>query len=358
MELSELVVSVGVLQPAFDPAETDYTVDVGADDVDVEISATCRNAAATLSIGGRSVANGAATTIAVPTGETPITIVASSVTGRVANYVVRVRRPSTCSDGRNNGTETDVDCGGPCAACGDNRACGAGTDCASEVCVDHVCSPATCVDGVANGDELDVDCAGHCGPGSCDAGQACFATAQCASNLFCATVCVTPKRVFASSATFTGGQIGGLAGGDAKCQSAADAAGLGGTYRAWLSDATGSPASRFVQSSTPYLRVDNVLIANDWADLTDGTLNAPISVTETKGVAASEPICDGATHWVFTNTTKFGTLNSASLSCSNWTSDVGGSGWGNLVDTFASWTDGCTGGNFCNKRTPLYCFEQ
>lgn len=41
----------------------------------------------------------------------------------------------SCIDGRKNGNETDVDCGGPtCFPCGQNKACLVGTDCTSGVC--------------------------------------------------------------------------------------------------------------------------------------------------------------------------------------------------------------------------------
>lgn len=39
-----------------------------------------------------------------------------------------------CADGIKNGTETDVDCGGPCAPCTTGKLCGVGTDCASGIC--------------------------------------------------------------------------------------------------------------------------------------------------------------------------------------------------------------------------------
>src|SRR5262245_3061033 len=43
-----------------------------------------------------------------------------------------------------------------------------------------------------------------------------------------------PRRVFVTSAIYPG-NIGGLMGADAKCQTSADAAMLGGSWRAWLS---------------------------------------------------------------------------------------------------------------------------
>jgi hypothetical protein len=36
------------------------------------------------------------------------------------------------------------------------------------------------------------------------------------------------------------------------------AAGLPGTYRAWISDITGSPSTRFTKSTIPYVRRDGV----------------------------------------------------------------------------------------------------
>jgi hypothetical protein len=57
-----------------------------------------------------------------------------------------------------------------------------------------------------------------------------------------------PKRVFVSGSKWNG-NLGGLAGADAKCQQAADAAGLGGTFRAWISDDATSASSRLTHSA-------------------------------------------------------------------------------------------------------------
>ena len=45
------------------------------------------------------------------------------------------------------------------------------------------------------------------------------------------------------------GNLGGLAGADAKCQSRANTGGLPGSYGAWLSTGQGSPQSRFPPST-------------------------------------------------------------------------------------------------------------
>ena len=76
--------------------------------------------------------------------------------------------PPSCTDGVKNGSESDVDCGGPdCAPCADGRACGGDNDCRSRVCTGLVCQTPSCSDGFANGDETGVDCGGSCPP--CDA---------------------------------------------------------------------------------------------------------------------------------------------------------------------------------------------
>jgi hypothetical protein len=46
----------------------------------------------------------------------------------------------TCADGVKNGSETDIDCGGPaCVACTTGKACGVNEDCASNICTGGVC---------------------------------------------------------------------------------------------------------------------------------------------------------------------------------------------------------------------------
>lgn len=88
----------------------------------------------------------------------------------------------TCEDGRRNGEESHVDCGGPdCPPCANGLGCSEADDCASGVCGSGFCLIPTCSDGVANGDEIDVDCGGGCG--LCSGGQACSGDADCLSSV-------------------------------------------------------------------------------------------------------------------------------------------------------------------------------
>jgi len=60
--------------------------------------------------------------------------------------------------------------------------------------------------------------------------------------------------------------LGGVTGADAICQARAAAAGLPGTYMAWLADANGSPATRMTHHLGVYQLVTGAAIAQGWSD--------------------------------------------------------------------------------------------
>jgi hypothetical protein len=161
-----------------------------------------------------------------------------------------------------------------------------------------------------------------------------------------------PCLVFLTSTVQTG-NLGGLAGADAICQQRAQAANVPGVFKAWLSDTVQSPATRFVQSPGPYRRVDGVTVADNWADLTDGTLDAPITVAET-GAVFNAPAGRTWTH-TLANGAAGGVLNAH---CLNWTSSNNGDNGdeGQVTATSDNWTDFASG--TCNNTFHLYCFQQ
>jgi hypothetical protein len=90
----------------------------------------------------------------------------------------------TCSDGARDAAETDVDCGGGgCAPCALSKGCALGVDCASGVCTSGVCKApaASCGDAALDGTETDVDCGGPACP-PCAVGKACGAATDCAAR--------------------------------------------------------------------------------------------------------------------------------------------------------------------------------
>lgn len=70
--------------------------------------------------------------------------------------------PASCSDGVKSGDESDIDCGGSCAACAAEFSCARHDDCDSKSCRAGLCVAAACDDGRLNGDEAGVDCGGSC----------------------------------------------------------------------------------------------------------------------------------------------------------------------------------------------------
>ncbi len=193
-----------------------------------------------------------------------------------------------------------------------------------------------------------------CAPFVCDGlgancPSSCMVTAQCALGSICVTgACQPAKRVFITTTSYTG-SLGGLVGANDKCQLRADTANLGGSWKAWLSTNAGSPATTFVQHPGPYALLDGTKIADNWADLTDGGLDAGISRTEFNSFVPTQSV----RIWTGTHVNGQGSLNN----CTNFTNGasqaVGETG---LVGfTSSAWT---VGGDSCNQSWRLYCFEQ
>ena len=160
-----------------------------------------------------------------------------------------------------------------------------------------------------------------------------------------------PKFVFITSTTYNG-NLGGLSGADAKCQARADTAGLGGAWKAWLSDSLESPSSRFdTAHNYSYRLFDGTLVANGWGDLTDNSIASRINLDENGTLQANK--------YVWTNTYPNGSvLLSTAYTCMDWTnasSSITYVGY-NLYTTWR-WTQ-YDRPVFCYDSYPLYCFEQ
>lgn len=170
-----------------------------------------------------------------------------------------------------------------------------------------------------------------------------------------------PCRVFTTSTGFTGGQVGGLAGADAKCNSFASSAGLPGTYKAWLSAGASTPATRFsnLNLAGPWVLPSNAgevsppIVASNFTDLVTcagACLQHAIDRDE-KGL-----ILPGAPT-VWTGTKADG--SAAPGACANWTSSNNADAglFGFAKDDAITWTESAFD-VACNTTNSLYCFEQ
>ena len=130
---------------------------------------------------------------------------------------------------------------------------------------------------------------------------------------------------FVTSANPKGGNLGGLAGADAVCQSLAQAAGAGGkTWHAYLSTSTVDAKSRI--GNGPWYNFKGELIAQNVADLHTADKNkisAATALTE-KGTApnylAGNPpaaVAQPLQHDILTGTNEDGTKNADT--CKDWT---------------------------------------
>jgi TolB-like protein len=188
------------------------------------------------------------------------------------------------------------------------------------------------------------------------------------------------KIVFVTSAKYTG-NLGGVAGADVKCQQLAEAAGLLGSYKAWLSDKTSSPAATFTRWNGLYVLVDGTEVASKWEGLTEEVNLVPIKITET-GQDAGESL-------VWTNTAPSGGPGPGPItremlektyarklldtipevrdgSCQNWTSSngdmydglAGHSSAQTLTWTYNIFSTTNPGIADCDELLRLYCFQQ
>lgn len=154
------------------------------------------------------------------------------------------------------------------------------------------------------------------------------------------------KRVFITSTTHNGG-FGGTFGADGICAARATEAGLSGTFKAWLSVTGDGPATRFTHATVPYGLVDGTLIANDWSDLTNGSLAHAINLDESAHLVSAD---------VWTGTDTAGTPTA--FNCNNFLNATGSvfGVCGSSTLANASWTSSSTPA--CNTPLHLYCFEQ
>ncbi len=159
------------------------------------------------------------------------------------------------------------------------------------------------------------------------------------------------KIIFASSQLWTG-DLGGIAGAHEKCQELALASlhTRGGDYLAWLSTSDRSPIENFrFEDGSVFITSTGTRIADNWIDLANGSLTAPIDKDE-----HGEQVGAYTQVWTGTNTSG----SQGSQSCANWSShqydllgNVGDASYANELWTYAE-------NRSCNLKARIYCVEQ
>jgi hypothetical protein len=155
-----------------------------------------------------------------------------------------VCQPATPYDGVKNDSETDVDCGGSllasgqpngasdgAPACAAGKKCGLASDCQSLVCTAGVCAAPTATDGIQNDSETDVDCGGGLlasgapNPSS-DGAPACGTTKKCKLGTDCLNLVCAPSAVMDGGVSLDGGPIDCASGESCTCQPPTDTDGV------------------------------------------------------------------------------------------------------------------------------------
>ncbi|MFO0598144.1 MAG: hypothetical protein U0228_22770 [Myxococcaceae bacterium] len=199
----------------------------------------------------------------------------------------------------------------------------------------------------------------HCTTGNEDAAVASFMSCMGAALPALSRPCygaltrirVSGKLVFATSASFDG-NLGGLAGADAKCQAAASTSGLTGTFKAWLSTSTVDA-------------IDRIAEVGPWFDTAGQQLFA------TKANLAAGPMTMGLWHdeygvWMatsdlWTGTGYMGRFQEALIGttpCEEWTSNSmqRQARVGQLGRTGLPWSS--FSNTTCDQQAKLICLQQ
>ena len=249
-----------------------------------------------------------------------------------------VEVPPTCGDGIEppcDPGETCLNCPGDCGVC-----CGNGLvdGFAGEECDGTNLSEQTCTS--VMGGTGDLSCYPPEHTNNCT-----FNTTGCTGGTG-----IDESIVFVSSTTFNG-NLGGISGADAECNTLAGTAGLSGTFVAWLSNSTLNAKDR-IPTDIPFNRTDGVRVADNLADLLDGTIDIKISVNENG--APPDDIKDSV--WTGTNETGHAKVIVGNH-CNNWQSSASGDKGlkGKSDESTLKWTNEKE--ETCNEIYRIYCFQ-
>jgi len=143
--------------------------------------------------------------------------------------------------------------------------------------------------------------------------------------------------------------MNGISNANTECQKNANSYLVPGKFKAWLSTSPFSVvnAKDNIQPTVPtrkYRRVDGTIIADNFADLLSGSLNAALNKTAS-GATYNNPI--------YTGTKTDGTP--AIANCLSWADTIGNGRVGRSNFSTNQWTD--SSDNACTNSYRIYCFQ-
>ncbi len=151
-----------------------------------------------------------------------------------------------------------------------------------------------------------------------------------------------------NAVAITGGAIGGRAGADTLCQSASNKPAGYSNYRAFISvsatdEIRDMPANYGVPTSYAVRSTSNTLIANNWTDLLDGSINTYLSAA---GVYVNGPY-----DW-WSGSLQDGSLDGI-YHCASWTNPSAPGRWGRFDYSNSYWISAGVSG--CSAPSNLLC---
>jgi len=155
--------------------------------------------------------------------------------------------------------------------------------------------------------------------------------------------------IFVTSQAFAA-NFGALTNADNLCQTAAQSGtskAPPGVYKAWISNSSENAADRINRSTIPYYNTGLSKVADDWNDLTDGSIDSRVLFNENGVIASSNFAMTGTSVAAvsFTN------------HCSNWSvADASSVAVGSSNESDNKWTFNSTG--LCSNQWHLYCIQQ
>lgn len=250
-------------------------------------------------------------------------------------------RGEECDDGSNNGKYNFCNdkCTGPGPRCGDkeiqeDEGCDDGNMANEDACL-NTCKTPSCGDGFV---QEDVE--------ECDKTENLNFPPGCVADS-----CMWDKRiVFVTNNKFTPvDDFNDIATADMKCQAAAAEGKLPGTFRAWLSGGTNSPAKDWADDlnnfAGKFVLPNDTIVATGW---NKGNLSIMSAINHTETLELAENAA------VWTGTTPSGEAGPAN--CNLWMTSGSVGQTGNTSQSDMKWT--ANNSSFeCTNSARLYCFQ-